>query len=81
MFRLWILAALAALTAPVARSAPLELYGQLPNIEAMSISPDGQRLGLVWTDGVVRRIAVKDLSTGKMSQVLNVGPAKVRGVL
>jgi dipeptidyl aminopeptidase/acylaminoacyl peptidase len=58
-------------------AAPLEAYGHLPSIEKASISPDGQKLGVIWTNGEERRIAIKDLTTGKI-EVLGVGRAKVR---
>ena len=65
----------------MASAGPLELYGRLPSIEAIAISPDGARVGLITTDGEQRRIVIKELSDGKLSHVLGVGLAKVRGVL
>lgn len=81
MFKLRLgLAVAAALWAHVAFAAPLELYGKLPTIEALAISPDGARLALIWTDGRERRIAIKDLSDGKFNHVLGAGDAKVRAL-
>jgi dipeptidyl aminopeptidase/acylaminoacyl peptidase len=60
-------------------AAPLEAYGHLPSIEVASLSPDGQKLAIIWTNGEDRRIAIQDLSNGKM-EVLGVGRAKVRNL-
>lgn len=62
-----------------AAAAPLEAYGRLPYIETAAISPDGSRLGLILTEGEVRKIAIEDLRTGKR-QLLNAGDTKVRDI-
>ncbi|WP_304218283.1 S9 family peptidase [Phenylobacterium aquaticum] len=77
-FRLAVLAA-ALTAAPHAIAAPLEAYGKLPNIEQVAISPDGQKLGVIWSDGVQRRIVVRNMATGKLSQ-LGAGDVKVRSL-
>ena len=40
-----ILATLFAVT--IAQSAPLEVYGRLPSLEEVSLSPDGSRIAIV----------------------------------
>ncbi|MEO8113445.1 MAG: S9 family peptidase, partial [Phenylobacterium sp.] len=72
------LAALAALSAAPCAAAPLELYGRLPNIEAVAISPDGNKLGVILTDGEQRKILIEDLTDRKRDRLLGVGAAKVR---
>ncbi|WP_304188008.1 S9 family peptidase [Phenylobacterium aquaticum] len=77
-FRLAVLAA-ALTAAPHAIAAPLEAYGKLPNIEQVAISPDGQKLGVIWSDGVQRRIVVRNMATRKLDQ-LGAGDVKVRSL-
>ena len=58
-------------------AAPREAYRPLPNIEDVSLSPDGQKLGVIWTNGEERRVAIRNLTDGS-TKVLGVGRAKVR---
>jgi hypothetical protein len=46
------------LLAATAGAAPLEVYGRLPALEAVAISPDGSRLAYVRTEGDVRDVAL-----------------------
>ncbi len=77
-----IRAALIALAAACAAfpcaAAPLEVYGKLPNIEAVSISPDGGSLALIFTNGEQRRVGIKSLADGKLTHLLEGGTVKVR---
>ncbi|MBL8553252.1 MAG: S9 family peptidase [Phenylobacterium sp.] len=61
--RALLLLLVAALCAAPAISAPLEAYGRLPTIEAVTVSPGGGRLAVVVTDGEQRSVAVQDLAT------------------
>lgn len=61
-------------------AAPLEAYGKLPSIEAVAVSPSGQAVALVVTNGEERMIAVKDLATGKITTRAHTGTVKVRQV-
>lgn len=74
-----VLAALvvALFAAVQVQAAPLEVYGGLPSIETASISPDGQRLAVVVTDGEQRLIALRSLADGSTHSLV-VGDAKVR---
>jgi dipeptidyl aminopeptidase/acylaminoacyl peptidase len=78
-FRVILAAVVAAMGVGRAQAAPLEAYGKLPNIEQVAISPDGQKLGVIWTNGTQRRIVVRDMATGKLSQ-LGAGDVKVRSL-
>jgi cephalosporin-C deacetylase-like acetyl esterase len=78
-FRVLLAAVVAALGVGRAQAAPLEAYGKLPNIEQVAISPDGQKLGVIWSDGVQRRVVVRDMASGKLSQ-LAAGTVKVRSL-
>lgn len=71
--------AVAAVAAASAHAAPLEAYGRLPAIEDAAISPDGGKLGLIVTDGAVRKIAVRDIATGR-TEVLDGQGVKLRNV-
>lgn len=76
------IAVLGLLTAPPGRSAPLEVYGGLPTLENVSLSPDGTRLALVQTKGNTRVLAVLSLTDHNKpignSQAL--GTVKMRAV-
>ncbi|HEX5378041.1 MAG TPA: S9 family peptidase, partial [Phenylobacterium sp.] len=61
------------------RAAPLEAYGHLPTIEEVSISPDGGKLGAIWTNGDERRVVIRNLADGG-TRVLGVGRAKIRSL-
>src|SRR5205814_2028915 len=67
-------------TATAARAAPLEAYGKLPSIEAVSLSPNGQELAFVVTNGEQRQIVVRELASGKILLRGLTGQVKVRGV-
>lgn len=62
------------------QAAPLEVYGRLPNIEQVQISPDGRRLAIVVTDGEGRIVTVSDLETGKLVAGGRAGDVKVRAI-
>ncbi|WP_304218281.1 S9 family peptidase [Phenylobacterium aquaticum] len=78
-FRVILAAVLAAFGLARAEAAPLEAYGRLPDIEQVAISPDGQRLAVIWTQGAGRKIVVKSLADQSMF-ALDVGPSKVRSL-
>lgn len=63
-----------------AEAVPLEVYGRLPTVENVAISPDGTRLAFVRTLGDDRLLAIVALDTGKPLAVSKVGKTKLRGV-
>ncbi len=67
--------------APVSHAAPLsaEVYGRLPAVEHVAISPDGTRLAMVTTKGNQRFVLIQPLD-GKAPKSVPVGPAKLRGI-
>ncbi|MFZ5719329.1 MAG: alpha/beta hydrolase family protein [Pseudomonadota bacterium] len=77
MFRL-LLAFLLALFASASAAAPLEAYGRLPEIEDGAVSPSGQSVALIVTNGERRAIVVQDLATQKVTLRADTGEAKVR---
>jgi dipeptidyl aminopeptidase/acylaminoacyl peptidase len=78
----WLLAlALAGVLAGAsAQAAPLETYGRLPSIEQVAISPDGQLLAIIATDGEQRVIALQHAADLKTFRAFTAGDAKVRNV-
>jgi len=76
-----VLAAAAVLVAGAARAAPLEVYGGLPAIEDIAISPDGARLAEIRTNGEKRTIRVETLADHRVQRLVDGGDAKLRGIL
>lgn len=72
-----ILVAPAAAQAP--STVPLEVYGRLPDIEDVALSPSGRRVALVKVIGEERRLLVLDLG-GQMMVNAPVGDVKIAGV-
>jgi dipeptidyl aminopeptidase/acylaminoacyl peptidase len=68
-----------ALAAPPP-APPLEAYGRLSHIEQVAISPDGQRIALIITDGDQRKIIIQQLSDHAVLGGMNAGTKKVRGI-
>ncbi|WP_236611869.1 alpha/beta hydrolase family protein [Phenylobacterium zucineum] len=64
-----------------ASAAPLEAYGRLPNMEALSISPSGHALAMIVTNGERRVVAVQDLGQKKLVFRGDAGDTKVRQVM
>jgi dipeptidyl aminopeptidase/acylaminoacyl peptidase len=73
-----IAACVAGAVAWPARAAPLEVYGRLPLIEQVAISPDGAKLAVIVTDGENRKIIIEQTSDGKIVSGVNAGAVKVR---
>jgi len=64
-----------------AAAPPLSLYGRLPNIEQIEISPDGKKLAIAVTDGEKRMLVVRESTEGgKLMAALNMGNTKLRDV-
>jgi dipeptidyl aminopeptidase/acylaminoacyl peptidase len=60
---------------------PLSIYGHLPNIEQIEISPDGTKLAMAITDGEKRMLVIRESAEGgKMLSAMNFGSTKLRGV-
>lgn len=69
-----------ALVASVARAAPLELYGRLPQLEDVSLSPNGSKIAYVKTAGNVRGVAIVSLADNKLLDGVKIGEDKLRGI-
>lgn len=84
MFRVLLaLAASLALVSPAIAVPPaplkVEVYGRLPGIELMALSPSGERLAYISVAGDQRQLVVKDL-TDKVLVAAPVGDNKVRAL-
>jgi dipeptidyl aminopeptidase/acylaminoacyl peptidase len=72
---------LASAGAPVeAAAVPLEVYGRLPSLEDVALSPDGSRIAFVRTTQDTRLIAVLSLVDNKVLGALRVTDQKLRQV-
>jgi dienelactone hydrolase len=77
---LWLAAAwLFAWIGPVAAKPALSAYGRLPQIEAMALSPAGDRFAYVAVQGEDRVVAICETS-GKLLFSVPAGKAKVRNI-
>jgi dipeptidyl aminopeptidase/acylaminoacyl peptidase len=63
-----------------ALAAPLEVYGRLPAIEDVQISPNGQRVAMMMTKGEGRYIFVFKLDTMDQIAAVSAGDNKVRSM-
>jgi esterase/lipase len=63
-----------------ARAVPLEIYGRLPSLEHVAMSPDGSRLAFVRTEGNARIVVIYSLLTHDATQGLRVGDQKLRSI-
>ncbi len=71
----------AAFAPPPGRTAPLEVYGQLPTIENVALSPDGTRLASIKTDGNHRTLSIESRVEHKLLGIpLSAGNAKLRSI-
>ena len=69
---------LAMCCARVVHATSLEVYGRLPLLEDVALSPDGTRLAFVKTVGDDRVIATYSLADRKIVDGLRVGQQKLR---
>lgn len=80
----WFAAALLGMTGVLATpgraAVPLSVYGQLPNIEDVAISPDGSRLAYVRTQGNQRVVFVANVADHKLIRWIKAGRTKLRSI-
>jgi dipeptidyl aminopeptidase/acylaminoacyl peptidase len=74
----WTLALCAAPGRAVEPATSLEVYGRLPSLEDLVISPDGSRVAFVRTDGERRDLVVAAMSPAKLLGGAHVGDVKHR---
>ncbi|MEM8772707.1 MAG: prolyl oligopeptidase family serine peptidase [Pseudomonadota bacterium] len=59
---------------------PLEVYGQLPNLRLVAISPNGERIAFVRDTGDGEFVSALDLKTGKSFGAVGTAKIKVRSL-
>ena len=69
-----------AIAPPPGHAAPVEVYGRLPDVEDVGISPDGTRLAFAGVAGDNRVLSVIDVGSKSAVVNLNIGKAKLRGL-
>jgi cephalosporin-C deacetylase-like acetyl esterase len=79
-FSSMLLASTCALMARPGQATPLDVYGRLPSLEEVSLSPDGSRIALVRTTEDLRVIQVVSLDDRRVLGTLRVGERKLRGL-
>jgi hypothetical protein len=77
--RLLLLAGLIASSAAAA-PPPISLYGQLPNVQRIMLSPDGSKWAAVMGDDKAAQIQVRTLVDNKLLAVTSADKSKIRGV-
>src|SRR5580658_7971087 len=60
--------------------APVEVYGHLPTLEDLALSPDGTKVVFVKTSGDERNIYIRPLAENKALGAARVGDTKLRGI-
>jgi len=66
--------------APVAAAGSLEVYGRLPRLENVALSPDGSRIAFVKTEHDTRTAAIVALDKREMLGGVRIGDQKLRGI-
>ncbi len=61
-------------------TAPLEVYGRLPSIEDVDLSPDGSRIAYVHTSQDTRTVVIYALSDHKLLGEMAAGSVKLRSL-
>lgn len=75
-----VLALMCGLIPRVGLSAPLTVYGGLPTIENVALSPDGLHIAYVRTDGDTRVVLVATVADQKLVHFARVGEEKLRTI-
>ena len=75
-----LLGFMGALAPPRGWAAPLSVYGRLPNIENVAVSPDGSRLAYVRTQGDLRVVFIANVADRKITSWIKAGQTKLRGI-
>ena len=71
---------MSVLAAPGGLAAPLTVYGQLPSIEDVALSPDGSRLAYVRTQGDMRVVFIATVADRKVIRWVKAGETKLRSI-
>jgi hypothetical protein len=66
--------------AVAAGTVPLEVFGRLPSLEDVAISPDGTKIAFVRTKGEIRNLAVTPVTASEILGGVRIGEAKLRAL-
>jgi dipeptidyl aminopeptidase/acylaminoacyl peptidase len=75
-----LLALMCWFAAPAGHTAPLTVYGGLPTVENVALSPDGSRIAYVRTEGSQRTAFVATVADQKLVRYARLGEEKLRSV-
>jgi len=72
-----------ALASPMPTSAtpPIEVYGQLPSVQEIDLSPDGEHLAMLVGAGAVRQLQIRNTSDLKLLTIAPADKLKIRSLL
>src|SRR5579863_8771938 len=73
-----LLTLLVTVAARSALAAPLSVYGHLPSVEDVALSPDGSRVAYVRTEGDLRIVVVATVADRKMIRWVRASEDKLR---
>lgn len=77
----WRLLAIAAISSQVfAAELPIELYGRMPTVDAMTVSPNGSKVAFRRTDHTMDAVFVVNPASGDIIGVLDASTTKVRSL-
>jgi dipeptidyl aminopeptidase/acylaminoacyl peptidase len=65
---------------PYGHAASVEIYGRLPSIEDVAVSPDGSKLAFVRTKADSRTIVIASLAEGRGINAIHMGDHKLRSI-
>ena len=71
---------IAMVIGPAAVAAPLAAYVRLPAVGTATVSPNGEQLALIATDGEQRSVVVQDLVTKAFKKRVNFGAVPVEAI-
>ncbi|MEQ1731785.1 MAG: prolyl oligopeptidase family serine peptidase, partial [Vicinamibacterales bacterium] len=72
---------LCAIAVPAnAAGVPVDVFGRLPALEQLALSPDGKRIAFVRTIGDERQLVVNSLDDGKSLAGVTIGKTKFRDI-
>lgn len=75
-----LLALVGVFGARSSRAVALSVYGQLPSIENVALSPDGTRVAFVRTEGDLRVVFVANVADRKVIRYVKAGDTKLRDI-
>jgi dipeptidyl aminopeptidase/acylaminoacyl peptidase len=75
-----LLALCSTLAVQSARAVPLAVYGGLPSVEEVALSPDGSRIAYIRTDGDTRIVFVATVADRKVIRWVKIGEEKLRSL-